>query len=90
MGSLTMYVHDDHTPPDHKLCNPPKSHCQDPADCHDAPCAGSRGSSTSADAPWPYGHQQDNPECGGYPIWGGPKEGPNGMGRNSPGNMWVR
>ena len=51
---------------------------------------GSRGASTKADAEWPYGHQQDNPTCGGYPIWGGPKEGPNGMGRNSPGNMWVR
>ena len=36
------------------------------------------------------GSSPPNAGCGGFVHWGCPKEGPNGMGRRSPGNMWVR
>ena len=70
MGMLSTWRSGDWS----EMCKSPKSQCQDPASCHDAPC----------------GTSPPNSNCGGYHFWGGKKEGPNGMGRNSPGTMWVR
>ena len=60
-----------------QACQTEKSVCQDPHSCDDQPC------SSAPD-------YKPNESCGGHAFWGSTKEGPNGMGRNSPGNMWVR